>query len=246
MSRLLCTLFLFTLVAPTLKAAETLKGDHVKISWIAPSHFTGDVETVGIRFEIEDHWHIYWKNPGDSGTAPKFQFTSASVDVGVTAWPTPKRFPISGMTNIGYEKDVVFPFLLTPKTGIKDVEIKADLEWLVCKEECLPGSGVLTLKRPIDKKPAKWANAELLDRALQRSPQTAASSAWTIEKAERIGEELVLTLTSNKGAALSSVQVFPVEMEFLAPAEPKISDDGKSLRFAVQGEKPNPASISFV
>jgi thiol:disulfide interchange protein len=246
MSRLLCLISFLSLFAPTLQAAETLTGDHVKVSWIAPSHFNGETETIGVRFEIEDHWHIYWKNPGDSGTAPKFNFTSESATVGATGWPTPKRFPISGMTNIGYEHDVVFPFAVTAQAGVKNIELKAELEWLVCKEECLPGSGELTLNRPIDKSPAERPNAELLDRALQQVPKPGASAAWSIEKAERVGEDIILSLNSKNKAPLSTLQVFPIETEFLAPAEPKISKDGKSLRFAVQGEKANPASISFL
>ena len=118
-------LFIIGLLCPVAQAAETLSADHVKLSWIVPDHFTGNVETIGIRFEIDPHWHIYWKNPGDSGTAPKFKFTSDQVDLSPPAWPVPSRIPVSSLTNFGYEKIVVFPFLVTPRPAstATDIEI---------------------------------------------------------------------------------------------------------------------------
>ncbi|MBC7533726.1 MAG: thioredoxin family protein, partial [Oligoflexus sp.] len=241
-------IFIIGLLCSVAQAAETLSADHVKLSWIVPDHFTGEVETIGIRFEIDPHWHIYWKNPGDSGTAPKFKFTSDQVDLSPPAWPVPSRIPVSSLTNLGYEKIVVFPFLVTPRPAstATEIGIKADLEWLVCQEECLPGSGQLSLKRPVAKGKAQWIDGDQLDRSLQKIPQFEATSPWIIDSMTAEGDELKLSLHSKNASSLSDLQIFPVTMDVLSPAAPRVSDDGKSLAFKILGGNKDLTTLSFV
>ena len=246
----LSLLMVISLQPDSAPAAEVavLKAPHVKVSWVAPSHFTGALETLGIRFQIEPQWHIYWKNPGDSGTAPRFTFESESVEVSEAAWPVPKRLPLGDLTNLGYETDVVFPFVVTPKPGAAEVSITAELEWLVCKVECLPGSGKLTLKRPIAQGAAKWENADYLDKALQTVPQPAATMPWVIKQFARSGDTFTLFIDSKKvpPMPLTTLRVYPVDDNFLSPAEPILASDGGSLHFKLIGQALTPDSLSFV
>ena len=35
----------------------------------------GEPFAVGLDFQLEKGWHVYWKNPGDSGLAPSLKWT---------------------------------------------------------------------------------------------------------------------------------------------------------------------------
>ncbi|NEU13287.1 thiol:disulfide interchange protein [Methylobacterium sp. BTF04] len=113
----------------------------------------GETFTVGIRMVMKPHWHVYWRNPGDSGLAPEVAWAlPAGFATGPIAWPTPNRIPISHLVNYGYEDEAV---LLVPVTAPatlapgKAVTLAAKLTYLVCERECVPGSADLRLTLPV-------------------------------------------------------------------------------------------------
>src|SRR5579864_944263 len=47
---------------------------------------------VGLHFQLEPGWHIYWINPGDSGEPPRVKWTlPAGYQAGPIQWPVPQR-----------------------------------------------------------------------------------------------------------------------------------------------------------
>src|ERR1700685_994870 len=56
--------------------------------WIAP----GQKFDLGLHFQLEKGWHIYWINPGDSGEPPRVEWQlPQGVTGGVIGWPTAQR-----------------------------------------------------------------------------------------------------------------------------------------------------------
>lgn len=94
------------------------------------------------KFKLESAWHVYWRNPGDSGLPPKFKISSTTpLEVGATWMPKPKRIFLPNLVNYGYEGEVFFavPFSLAASHhGAKDLEILIKASWLICREECVP------------------------------------------------------------------------------------------------------------
>ena len=96
---------------------------------------------LGIEFKLAKDWHVYWKNPGDQGFAPKPQWI---LSEGWTAenllFPTPRKLKSEGLGTIfGYSDSVIYPVWLTaaaPKAGALHVSL--DLDYLVCKIQCVP------------------------------------------------------------------------------------------------------------
>ncbi len=109
---------------------------------------------VAIRVKLQGGWHAYWKNPGDSGSALEIEWELPPGFVaGETEWPYPKRFDLSSMIGYGYDDEA---WLLTPieppHSLSKDtqIEIKANINWLVCSHEtCVPGSSLVSKKMRI-------------------------------------------------------------------------------------------------
>jgi len=107
---------------------------------------------LGLRLEHQPHWHTYWKNAGDSGLPTTFNWTLPSgATAGDIDWPTPRQLPIGPLLNFGYDGVALLPVPVTisspPGTRIFHVRLEAD--WLVCKVECIPQSGVFELDLPV-------------------------------------------------------------------------------------------------
>jgi len=126
------------------------KAPHLEVALVAPSWFRtsagyGQVWS-GIYFELEPGWHVYWVNPGDSGEPPSVKWT---LPAGITAeqmlFPIPKRLPLGPLMDYGYEGKVAFPIRLTlaKKLASKKIHLTASVNWLVCREVCIPGNALL-------------------------------------------------------------------------------------------------------
>src|SRR4051812_25492822 len=52
---------------------------------------------VGVLFKIKPGWHVYWKNPGDSGIATSVDFKLPDgFTVGELQFPVPERIDAPG------------------------------------------------------------------------------------------------------------------------------------------------------
>lgn len=212
------------------RAAESLTADPVRVEWVAPERFSSSEPAyVGIRFRLDPEWHIYWKNPGDSGAAPKFQLSSEHASLGEVLWPFPSRIPFGDLVNLGYEGEVVFPIEVKPIGS--PVRIEAKLEWLVCKEECVPGFGTLTLARPAQTSGTRWkkGDQERISRALGKIPSVS-SSPWEIVQSERVEEGMKVRFERKGEFRMeSSIDFFPTDRSRLQPSKPRISETSKGF-----------------
>jgi thiol:disulfide interchange protein DsbD len=105
---------------------------------------------VGLQFKMTPGWHVYWRNPGDSGQEIRVRWSlPAGWKASPLRWPAPKVIEDAGIFNYGYEDSVTLLSTLTPPKKAGRAEISADLSWLVCDDEmCLPvkQSAVLRVK----------------------------------------------------------------------------------------------------
>jgi thiol:disulfide interchange protein DsbD len=107
---------------------------------------------------MDEQWHTYWKNPGASGMPTQIKWNLPDgFYAGEIQWPYPQKFESGELVSFGYEEEV---FLLaeikapdTVKPGTK-AEIAAEVNWLACKESCIPGQADLKISLPVhDKDP---------------------------------------------------------------------------------------------
>lgn len=258
---------LLLLIIPAVHAKERIVADHVTISWLAPEQFAADPAaqnaTLGIYFEPDPEWHVYWRNPGDSGAAPRFAFAAANLATEDIRWPYPARLPIAHLVNLGYERDVAYLF----KAGVDPLDMRnrsshphtarltVELEWLVCKEECIPGFGTLTLERPIAGDNHSWQpeTKAVVDRFTARIPRPETQSPWQIVCAYW-GDNGVLTLKLQPVdrqlavADLAPPEVFPLDGNFVGAAAPEVAltDTAIELRFKTAAGVPPPETAGFV
>ena len=138
---------------------------------------------VAVRLKMQEGWHAYWKNPGDSGMAIDIEWElPAGFVAGNSEWPYPKQFSLGSMIGYGYEDEV---WLLTPITPPQSldhkipVEIKGNVNWLVCSEEtCLPGSTPMSQTMNVELHPPVPKSQYILDfgKARAQSAKTLANA----------------------------------------------------------------------
>jgi DsbC/DsbD-like thiol-disulfide interchange protein len=112
----------------------------------------GDVR-IGVLLEMEPGWHVYWKNPGDSGLATEVRWSLPSgFEASDLRWPTPIHFVQPGdLTAYGYEGSV----LLASDVRVSTVpagaapKVAAEVSWLACRDVCVLGSASLEQSWPL-------------------------------------------------------------------------------------------------
>src|SRR3954454_1075598 len=112
---------------------------HSAIRLVAGSR-SGSVLLGGIAIQLQDGWKTYWRNPGDSGVPPRFDFSkSDNVEAVTVLWPAPMKFDDgAGGFSLGYKKQVVLPLRIVAKNNDKPVTLRAHLSYAVCDKLCIP------------------------------------------------------------------------------------------------------------
>jgi thiol:disulfide interchange protein DsbD len=155
---LLGWLFLLALlVASPARGEATARPGHATVTLLTERTGLTPGETlwVGLRFELEPHWHVYWRNPGESGSPPRLDWTlPPGWRAGEVRWPVPDRIRVGPLTNYGYEGSVTLMVPLEPDgtvAGASAGEARIGLRaaWLVCREECVPEQADLARVLPV-------------------------------------------------------------------------------------------------
>ncbi len=184
-SLLIIPLFI-ALMAPSLRA----EGNRVAVTFIpevpgmAEAAEQGGVFWLGVDMQIKEGWHVYWRNPGDSGLPTTIRWSAhPRLKPGEIHWPRPSRFDEDGITTYGYSDRVTLLIPVSLKQGdpqpdydssgelpgestgnlpesdadrekehgsrsgaaISEHSLSADLNWLVCKDICLPESATVSM-----------------------------------------------------------------------------------------------------
>ena len=214
--------------------ARTAAASHVTVELLTSAEQpVGGQLACGLQFTLESGWHIYWQNPGDSGSPPDTQWQlPAGASVSPFEWPLPERLDEAGSVTYVYRDRVVLPFALT--TGVGDaaapLALRANVRWLVCRDICVAGKAALELKFPLDEvdraRVPEWE--ALIARAKRQVPRPAASSWRATARAS--GDSFVVDITT--GQFEQGGTIFPLDVSQI--------DDG-----APQRRESLPAGVRF-
>jgi DsbC/DsbD-like thiol-disulfide interchange protein len=133
--------------AGMVSAQSSARRDHIDVRLVAEHTqvVPGQQTQLAIHFEPDPDWHVYWRNPGDSGLRPEVVWHSDAMQVGELNWAYPEAIPVAHMTNYGFHELVLPAKAQVAKNANGELEVKAKVEWLVCQEACIPGDAELSL-----------------------------------------------------------------------------------------------------
>jgi len=110
---------------------------------------------LDFHFDIAPGWHIYWRNPGDSGLATEIDWKlPPGFHASALLWPVPRRFVVGAIGNYGYSgavdlvADVEAPHDIRPGAV---AHVAAAAHWLACSTICIPGAAALALGLPVQR-----------------------------------------------------------------------------------------------
>jgi thiol:disulfide interchange protein DsbD len=180
------------------------------------------------------------------------------------------------LVNYGYENELLLPQTLVVPSNVlpgTTLVLRAQANWLVCKDVCIPEGGELTLQLPVVAKeviPGSTTHLPAFDQLEAAAPQ--ALQGWTT-RLQRAGSELLLTLDApvvNPSAAQAKpvgattpsatptttpastpwpvVHVFPYAEQVLVPARHEVyrTATGYAIQLALMDGASLPASLSGV
>lgn len=104
---------------------------------------------LGWQVRLAPGWKTYWRNPGDAGLPPRFDWSgSENVKVVEVGWPVPERLTAFGYDTVVYAHEVVLPVTvaLAKPSGPAVIDLKID--YMVCEEICIPLRAAYRLALP--------------------------------------------------------------------------------------------------
>jgi DsbC/DsbD-like thiol-disulfide interchange protein len=193
-----------------------------------------------LEIRLMDGFKTYWRNAGDSGVPPSFDFSKTAwlgaVDI---AFPLPGRFDDgAGGTAFGYVGAAILPFE-GQRVGALNGPLILKLDFAVCGTMCIPLSGELMADQRRLAPAGSIAQAALAEaRRRVPVPLDAAMARGKITLARDHGAARARwLLTFALPMELAGFEVYPEGKTFLITEKSKILPDG-SLRVVLTGDPP--------
>lgn len=141
-----------------------------------------------IEITLKPKWKTYWRNPGNSGMAPFFNFNQqVSYEI---FYPTPQLYTTENDWSLGYKNKVVLPFNISGS----DENLSGSLTLGMCNEICIPFTIDFNFSSSTQNNTS--LSLSLLKKAQDALPRTA-DNAFKIH-AEKNGNTLLIKIKNNK------------------------------------------------
>jgi DsbC/DsbD-like thiol-disulfide interchange protein len=162
-------------------AAPAIAADVFSTDWVAGAKSEARLiaaggSLAGFEVRLAPGAITYWRDPGDAGAPPVFDFAgSDNVAKVEPVFPAPRRIRESdGSEAFGYDSDVVFPLKIEANDPAKPVTLKLHANFAVCEKICLPAQARLSLTLP----GAHSTYAPLVEAALAAAPRVVEAKAF--------------------------------------------------------------------
>jgi len=188
---------------------------------------------LAIVFDIEPKWHIYWKNPGDSGAATDVRVQAPDgFTVGPTQFTRPARFKEGEDTTFGYAgQAVLFIPITAPETlAGEQYSFQTNINFLVCKNICLIGrtSRQLTLSVARHADATDASVPQVVQEHQKRLPRPI--NTWSGADVRFDGSTLTIT---GPAESFRTAEFFPVERPGVTFDEASVTVRDKRVRIDV-------------
>ncbi|MFN0024086.1 MAG: protein-disulfide reductase DsbD domain-containing protein, partial [Parvularculaceae bacterium] len=216
--RLFAALVLAMTAALPAAAEAIVTTDHARSRLVAEQ--TGIAPGGNVRLALHQTlqagWHVYWKNPGDSGL-PLETIWALPINASVSAveYPAPERIEIGPLVNYGHEGEPVFLATLTAPANAQPgstLAVGLEATWLICAEICVPETASFSIALPVVAAPLPDANASAIFAAADAAAPRPASASFRIEDGN------IAIEAASLGNGATGAYFFPEADSVIAPA----------------------------
>lgn len=121
---------------------------------------------AAVELQLEPGWKTYWRQPGDSGLPPSFDWQgSNNLEELTIHWPAPEAIHSGDELTLGYHDRLVLPFTASPRQHGTAIDLSLSMDFGVCEKICVPAH--VTLNAP----PPDMSSDPRITAALARVPQ---------------------------------------------------------------------------
>lgn len=170
--------FWLSIIALAALATSAAAADEFSTLWASSAKsearlVAADARLAGFEIRLALGAITYWRNPGEAGVPPTFDFTGSDNIASVEpVFPAPERIAESdGSEAFGYEHGVVFPLRINRRDAAKPATLEVNAHYAVCEKICLPAQAQLSLTLPSQTTPY----AGVVDAALAAAPRAVPS-----------------------------------------------------------------------
>ncbi|WP_208541130.1 MULTISPECIES: protein-disulfide reductase DsbD domain-containing protein [Bartonella] len=173
-----------------------------------------------IEVMLKPKWKTYWRNPGNSGMAPFFNFNQqVSYEI---FYPIPQLYETENDWSLGYKNKVVLPFSVSDSSE----NLSGSLTLGLCDEICIPFTVDFDFSSSTQKN--TYLSPSLLKRAQAALPR-AMDNEFTIS-AEKDKNTLFIKIQNNSKIKILSLFLDGGDMQ-IGPAK-KVSDHEEYTLFS--------------
>ncbi len=171
--------------------------------------------SIGVLINLKDDWHIYWRNPGDSGLPTDIEF---GLPNGITAseikFPIPKIFYSDEIVNYGYGHQVLFLFDLNiPENySSKEINISANITSLICKDLCKTFDTTVTIFLDLSKDFIADEKISRLFESTKKIIPIQNQKLNIIAESKSDNVYLKVFVKQNENQNINGIQFYPYEM----------------------------------
>ncbi|MEM6414570.1 MAG: thioredoxin family protein [Pseudomonadota bacterium] len=217
--------------AVTVGSKLTATTEHA-VTTLAPTQkgfVPGETIWFVFRQQLEDGWHVYWRNPGDSGLPLELKWDlPTGFRAGETVNPPPERIPVGDFVNFGHHGAPVFlsPVHVPAAATVGDtVTAKLLATWLICEQVCVPETATFDVSLPITQYPGlDHEEMVLAEMAQSAAPKPHSASAVIYENRANRNVLVVDALgTLDKAAETHNPTAFffPYKEGVFSPSSPQ-------------------------
>ena len=185
---------------------------------------------AALELDMQPGWKTYWRNPGDSGLPPHFDWQGSENLGDVTFhWPAPEAITSGDEVTLGYHDRLILPFTVTPAKAGQPIDLQATVDLGLCERICVPAHLDLTAMAAA-KEPDPRITAAL-DSQPQKGDGPVSCRAEPIEDGVRLRVDL-----SGRAARVAAMELVGQPEVWVSLAE--ISDGAAVSDFVPPSGKP--------
>lgn len=217
--------------AASMAHAEEGESPHIKAKLVLDSATVrpGDSFWAAIDYTAAPGWHTYWINPGDTGLPPKVRWNLPDAfSADELRFPVPERMLESGLMSYGYQGRTIL--LSEMQSGGnypagQTLPIKAHIDFLVCKDVCIPESLDVSTTIKMAAETSLGAGVKTINTARKYIP-VIGDKDGSVGATVDIRDGQVEFGFPFPDADLKNVYFFPAQTGVIVPSAPQVLDVG--------------------
>jgi DsbC/DsbD-like thiol-disulfide interchange protein len=237
--RILLAAGLLGLATPIASASmgDWVQSDNVRVRVLAEAPEADGTMRGAIEIALAPGWKTYWRDPGDAGVPPRFDFSgSTNAQAAAVEFPAPVRHDDGYAASNVYSDRVLLPLRLTVPEPDAPVRLDVTLDIGICQDICIP----VNLRTQLDVPAAgdDTAAAPVIAEALAGLPGPSRPGEFELLGLKRVGgtegrPEFEVAYMAGEPAEADLFIETPGDW-FAAPPKATATSDGRpAFRFSV-------------